>query len=318
VLGSDLIIKCLNYPCFIDFDLLRAMYHSGECENWFVLNEENQCIQHAVGNHNRWDESTASEDSDYEETKKSGFFATYKKDLDSRVYAPDYSQDKSNFEKILTNEVLNEGSKENNPNEAIQAWIAKGVWESAHVSKTSYRDQKFGSEIIAEDNESCVSSLAQTKTKTQLIPEIKQNPVTKTRYTDLSEEMSDLHISPQRHHVKTADEISPNSRPTLLSSTDERSNFGESSVQYGHGNYPQVILNRQKVEMRRPTGGYFNAPRSAALQNNLGTESERSEFGESTFDDSAILSNQGRDSRRGVRRSRPGNRSMLGNALIIY
>lgn len=288
------------------------MFHSGECENWFVLNEEEQCIQHAVGNHNRWEESTASDDSEYEYSKRHEFVATYKKDLDSRIYVPDYSQDNSNFEKILTNHELNEGQKENNANEAIQAWIAKGVWDSANVSKISYRDKNFGSEVIAEDGESCASSVLQTVKKPQVIPEI--NPATKTRCGDLSEEMSDLHIPPKRYHFKPVPETTPYSKPTLLSSTDERSDFGESSVQHAQGNYPQVILNREKIVTNRPAGGYFNAPRSAAQQI-TGPESERSEFGESDF---AVNSNLVRDSQRGFRGSRPGNRSMRGKDFILY
>ena len=289
------------------------MFHSGECENWFVLNEEEQCIQHAVGNHNRWEESTASDDSEYEDTKRHGFVATYKKDLDSRIYLPDYSQDNSNFEKILANEELNEGQKENNANEAIQAWIAKGVYETANISKLSYRDKNFGSEVIAEDDESCASSLLQTNNKPE-IPEIKKNPVTQTRCGDLSEEISDLHIPPRRYQIKPVPETTPYSRPTLLSSTDERSDFGESSVQHAQGNYPQVIINRKKIVTQRPAGGYFNAPRSAAQQI-TGPESERSEFGESDF---AVNSNLGRDSQSGFRGLRPGNRSMRGKDFIFY
>ena len=278
------------------------MFHSGECENWFVLNEEEQCIQHAVGNHNRWEESTASDDSEYEDSKRHGFVATYQKDLDSRVYVPDFSQDNSNFEKILANEELNEGQIENHANEAIQVWIAKGVRESA-----KHRDKNFGSEVIPEE-----SSVLQTITKPQVIPEI--IPATKTRCGDFSEEMSDLHIPPRRYAFKPIPETTPYSRPTLLSSTDERSDFGESSVQHAQGNYPQVILNREKIVTKRPDGGYFNAPRSAA-QRITGPESERSEFGESDF---AINSNPGRDSQSGFRGSRPGNRSMRGRDFIFY
>merc|ERR1712210_434844 len=61
------------------------------------------------------------------------------------------------------------------------------------------------------------------------------------------------------------------------------------------------ILNRQKVTPR-PTGGYYNAPRSAPPQETP-AESERSDFGESGFTGQSNL-------RRGFRGSRPGNRSI--------
>ena len=303
-------IQCNEYPGFIDFDFVRAMYYSNDCKDWFDLNEEDQCIQVKKRNHNRWNESSDDCDSDGESVSRFSTLPVHQQDLESRTYENDWSAHDQNFSGILNSDTLNAAVEDAKRDELIKKWVDFGSWgPGSNVRRTRYRDQEFPSEIINEEDE---DPPAATEKENKRMP-IQENPMRSiglprsedsSVLTEVVRDMSNVRLQSSvsassrrssrgrmrnrgsRIHASSRVQVSHGliSRDTKLKSNDERSEFGESSIrQTATGQLPEVVRN-QPAPKRGSLINYYNAPRPAPTPQPQMPKSEvdeRSEFGNS-------------------------------------
>lgn len=296
------------------------MYYGNDCKDWFDLNEEDQCIFIKKRNHNRWNDSSEEElDSDGESVSRRSTYPVHRSDLESRTYEIDWSGDNQNFSGIVNSETLNAAVEESKRDELIRKWIDYGSWGTGtNVRRTRYRDQEFPSEIITEEDEDPPATMEkenqnipvqQNPIRSMGVPRSEVSPVLKEVVEDMSNIRIQSHLSGgsrassrgrlrnRGSRFRGRSQVQPPrdvcSRDTTLKNTDDRSDFGESSIrQTSTAQLPEVVRN-QPAPKTGSLSNYYNAPRSRATpRTQMNSESEvpeRSEFGDSNVTPSGSI-----------------------------